>query len=209
VDAKEILARLAQLKEKLNPDKIELDNKKILLILLACGFIIYLELAFLLRGQLEGIGRVGPKIKRLSSDIAGLDNDLNNIQALKKKQDANKQKALQEAKRVISDDQIAALLDEISDVAEKNEVRIAQIRPLRQPLPQAAIGKGAAPAAARFSALLISMDLSADYHRLGRFINDLENGPTFLVVESLKISANPANYLKQSAQLAVRTYVKK
>ena len=209
MDAKGILAKLAQLKERLNPDKIELDNKKILLIALACAVIIYLELAFLLQGQFAGIKKVAGKIKKVGADIASLDKDLGNIQALQKKQDATKQKALQEAKRVITDDRVASLLDEISDLAEKNEVRIAQIRPLRQPLPQAAIGKGTAPAVARFSALLISIDLYADYHRLGRFINDLENGSTFLVVESLKISANPANYLKQSAQLGVRTYVKK
>jgi Tfp pilus assembly protein PilO len=209
VDAKEILAKLAQLKERLNPDKIELDNKKILLIALACVVIIYLELAFLLQGQFAGIKNVAGKIKKVGADIASLDKDLGDIQALKKKQDATKQKALQEAKRIILDDQVASLLDEISDLAQKNEVRIAQIRPLRQQLQQAAPGKGAVPAAPKFSVLLISMELSADYHHLGKFINDLENGATFIVVDSLKISANPADYLKQQAQLAVRTYVKK
>ena len=53
------------------------------------------------------------------------------------------------------------------------------------------------------------MDLSAGYHQLGKFINELENAQVFVIVQELKIEPQPGNYLKQKAALTLKTYVKK
>jgi len=59
------------------------------------------------------------------------------------------------------------------------------------------------------STFLISIELSSDYHSLGRFINELENSDVLLAVLSLKMISQPLNYFKQRVNLVLVTYVKK
>lgn len=193
--------KILALKDKIEV-KIGTDKKKIYLILFACLVFVYLDSSLIMKLQVKGIKSAGPRIIKLKQDLNNLVKDLARMQELKSKQgQKNKQVSLQ-LKKIIPEDQIAQLLQDISGIANKNEVKILQIKPS----PQSAVLAGAL---GKYSPLLVALDLSCEYHKLGHFIDDLQDGQIFVEVESINIESRPGDYFKQNVNLVLRTYVKK
>lgn len=55
----------------------------------------------------------------------------------------------------------------------------------------------------------IKLEVLSDYHHCGSFVNDLENAQELIVVEEIRIAANPDDTLRQRVALMLKTYVKK
>lgn len=188
-------------------NKLLLDNKKICLIILAFLLIVvFLDIRFLLALQLKALGSLNPKITRLKQDLDNLAKDLARIQELKNRHPQIKQKEFLQAKQIIPEGQITYILQQVSDIAKKNAVKIIQMNPVKQL--QAAKSENSS-LIERFIPLSLNLDLVCDYHHLGKFINDLEKGEIFMAVLDIKITAVPKDYLKQKASLALKTYVRK
>lgn len=196
---------MTDLSAKLGLDN--LDSKKIILIIITCLIITYLDFNFFMAFQLKMLKNLNPRIIKVKADLSQLDKESANMQDLKSKQVSPGAAPSSEIKKVISEEDTPSLLKAISDAANINDVRITQMKPLK-----AAEGKDAkAPAdTGKLTPLLITLDLTGAYHHLGRFINDLENVEIFIAVENLKITPQgSADYLKQKAGLVLKTYVKK
>jgi Tfp pilus assembly protein PilO len=116
-------------------------------------------------------------------------------------------KAALKEKRIITEAQFASLLQDISKIANNNEVKILQLKPFRQSLPANQDAK--VKALGSFTPFLISLDLSSGYHNLGKFINGLENLESFVKVQEIKIEPFEDTYLNQKVNLVFVTYVKK
>ncbi len=194
---------MINLLNKLN--ELKLDNKKIFLIVLACLLILYIDFTFIIKLQLQGIRTLTPKVIKMKKDIDNLAKDLSSMQDLERK--AGKDKAQIESlrpKEIISEDKILLLLQEISDLANKNQVKIMQINTSRdKKAPEEII------AGERLSPIIITLDLTCGYHSLGTFINALENARQFIDVQDMKIIRDPRNYLLLNANLILKTYAKK
>jgi len=194
---------MINLLNKLN--ELKLDNKKIFLIVLACLLILYIDFTFIIKLQLQGIRTLTPKVIKMKKDIDNLAKDLSSMQDLERK--AGKDKAQIESlrpKEIISEDKILLLLQEISDLANKNKVKIMQINTSRdKKAPEEII------AGERLSPIIITLDLTCGYHSLGTFINALENARQFIDVQDMKIIRDPRNYLLLNANLILKTYAKK
>ena len=63
--------------------------------------------------------------------------------------------------------------------------------------------------AVKFSPFLINLDLIAEYHNFGKFINTLENNEFLIVIESFKIEAQAKDPLRQKITVTLKTYVEK
>ena len=126
------------------------------------------------------------------------------MRALKNKQSLAEQKAVVKSTQIISEGQIVDLLQEISDLANKNDIKIAQIRPSRE-----AAGQKQPYGTDKYIPLFINLEMTCDYHSLGRFINALENARILMVVQEFKIQTQSADYMKQKVTLVLRTYVTK
>ncbi len=194
---------MINLLNKLN--ELKLDNKKIFLIVLACLLILYIDFTFIIKLQLQGIRTLTPKVIKMKKDIDNLAKDLSSMQDLERK--AGRDKAQIESlrpKEIISEDKILLLLQEISDLANKNKVKIMQINtPRDKKAPEEII------AGERLSPIIITLDLTCGYHSLGTFINALENARQFIDVQDMKIIRDPRNYLLLNANLILKTYAKK
>lgn len=183
-----------------------MDKKKIALVALACVVVLYLDFNFILQAQLGGAKRAEPQIAKLKKDLGDLAKDLARMEDLKKKQAVVEQTGAQ-GKKAISEEQIAEALQQISLLANKSNVKIAQIKPLKEP-PGTKQDKSAPPVGG-LKPLSISLDLTCGYHHLGQFINDLENAEIFIAVQEMKITAQPKDYLQQKVNLVLKTYVKR
>jgi len=64
------------------------------------------------------------------------------------------------------------------------------------------------PQAPAFIPVKITLDLTCTYHRLGAFINELENSKDFIAVEEVRIISDPANNYQEKVNLVLKTYAK-
>lgn len=183
------------------PAALRLDRKKILLVSIAALLIIYLDFSFILKAQLNRVKSLRPKITKLKKDIAAFDKDSAAIKNLAGKQ-VNAPKRNRE---VISEGELPLLIEELSGIANKNNVKIMQINTAKDI--KTKDEKKAQPA--DFSPRYITLDLTCTYHNLGSFINDLENLDKFVALQEIKIGRDVKDYLKENANLVLRTYVKK
>jgi len=186
-------------------DKLKLDNKKIFAIILASLVLIYLDFTFLINLQLKAIRKVTPKITKIKADLDALTKNVGGIDDFKNSQIEVRQKLLAKTKKTISEGEIAWILQDVSELANKNNVKITQMKPVKEPEAK----QGKAPLKPKLSPLLITIDLSCGYHDLGRFINSLENAQTFFAVQGVKITPGQNDYLKQKVNLVLKAYVKK
>jgi len=184
---------------------LELDRKKLILVVLAFIMFIYVDFAFLIGKQWQNIQTLQPKIAKLTKDIDTLTKDLERVKLLKNKQVETNQKIISKAKKSISEAEIISLLKSVSALAKKDGVQIIQIRSSKD----AQFGQEKIAPTDKFIPIYIILDLITDYHRLGNFMNNLEDSQTFIAVQSFKIDSNQTDYMKQSINLVLKTYVTK
>lgn len=180
---------------------MKLDNKKIFLIVLIAVSILYIDYSFIIRMQLNNIKSLKSRIIKLKQDINTLNKQLADIDNLKIK--LGQSKAAK--KQIISEGELPTLLEDIANIANKNNIRITQIKPSKE---IKAKGEKVLPST-ELTVIYIILDLSGSYHNFGNFINELENADKFIAVENIKIARDTKDYLRQNVNLLLRTYVKK
>lgn len=199
----ELLGKLIPLKAL---ETLELDNKKIFLILVICIIFLYLDFSFIFKSQLGALKITEPKIAALKRDLGNFKKDMLKMDELKKKQIEPAQKSAEKLKKIISSEQLAGLLQDLSDIANKNDIKIEQIKPSKNSqIPQ----KDKIAGIDKLQPVLITLDLTGDYHHFGKFLNDIEGAQVFIAVQNMKISSGAGEYFKQKVNLVLRTYVKK
>lgn len=178
-------------------EKLELDKKTMALIVFIFLLLFYIDFNFAVKLQLKGIKTLTPKIIKLKKDLNSLAKDLTVMQDLKNKQMEVRQSGTFQAKKIITREQIPQLLEDISDIANRNQVKINKIN------------KVSPSKESKSEEEKIALDLVCDYHHLGSFINALENAEKFISIEEIKITPNTSDYFQQNIKLVLKTYVKK
>ena len=187
-------------------DKLHIDDRKFsLIIVLILTLVVYLDVRFLMRGQLESLRKLEPEKVRLKTELEFLNKNLAIMQNMKGKQDSSQELLRAKAKKLVSEEEIHALYQDISVLAKKNDVRIVLMKPTRE-----SSGSRAQKVVTseKFTPLLLSLDLVGDYRHLTAFINDLENAETFLMVHKIRISPQE-NSFRQKVDLVLKTYLGK
>ncbi len=180
-------------------NKIQLDKKKLILIGLICVIVIYIDYSFILKPQVSGIASAKNKIKKITADLDAFNKEASGIAVLKD----GEGRGSSAKKELIAQDQLPQLLEEISLSANKNNVRIMQITPIKD------VKQSSSTASASSNAVTIKLELITGYHDLASFINELENSTKFLMLDGLKIKREPSAVSKETVSLELKTYVKK
>lgn len=179
-----------------------LDKQKLILVILICVVVAYVDLAFVITAQFKSIKVTGQKIAKLNKDINMFSKE---FAAMQKTEAEQSKKPTSKAKTIIAEKDFSSLLETISNIANKANVRIMQIKPERD-LKDKDNKTSVAP---NMTAFLINLDLLCGYHSLGKFINGIENSDTFMAIEQLRISANSKDAIQQNVNLVIRTYAQK
>lgn len=181
-------------------DKLGRENKRLALIIMVSVVVLYIDYSFIIRLQLASIRSTSTKSIKLSKDLNALNKDL----ALMQKSQQEAQKSGKKTKKIISEGELTALLQDIFKLANKDNVKINQIKPVRdQKAKEEAFGS------LKAIPITLVLDISSVYHEFGSFINDLENAEQFLAVQELRILRTKEDYLRQYVSLKLKTYVKK
>ena len=186
--------------------KIQLDKKKIIAGAVILLFLLYIDFAFILKSQFNLWKAINPKIAQLKKDIKKLNDDLAILSTSIKGKQETQETDQRTAEKIIKEEKIPNLLEEISKIANKREVKIMQIKPLSHP-PTAK--PELTTATTKLFPVSIKLDLLGGYHQLGKFINDLENASVFMEVDTLRISSESTSIMTQQIELTLKTYVKK
>jgi len=187
----------------MNLANMQLNKQKKILIVVFFLLITYVDLSYILKAQRAGLRSLGPKITKLNTDLANLNRGLENMRLAKTAPGLAKPKKVVSSSKILRENQISELLQEISSAANKFDVVITQIRPSRP------VQKDKKALPDKFSPMLINLDLVSDYHNLGRFIQSLESSAVFMGVQEMKISTQLPDYMKQKVTLVLKTYVTK
>lgn len=180
-----------------NINKITQDRNKLILAVLAVVIILYLDFSFVLMSQIRALKAISPNIARLSSGLKNLNADLEIMQ----KQTGS---VVSQIKKIASSDQISWVIEEISRLANQEEVEIYQVRPVRQGVNKRAPGKSVAK---EYDFVMIDLELSAGYHQLGKFLAELENHSLLLGVEELDIEYSEEGPFEHKIKLRLKAYV--
>ena len=181
--------------------KITEDKKKLTGAIVVIVAVLFIDFSFILGAQMRLLATLSPKITKLRQDLKNLNSDLIKMQ----RKDSGL--ATSGGKRIIQADEISWVIEEISRLADQNEVKISQIKPGRETLK-----KETSPSPSRreeYSSTLVDLDVSAGYHQLARFLADLENHPVCLEVEELNIEHNEKNPFEHNVDLSLKIYVSK
>jgi len=183
---------------------VQLNKQKKILIVIFLVLIAYGDISYVLKAQRAGLSGLDSKISRLNTGLANLNQGLEHMRLSKLKPDLAAQKKVIRPSRILRESQASELLQEISTAANKFDIKIAQMRTIRQAQKEKpAIGQE------KLTLMLINLEMICDYHNLGRFIQALENSPVFMGVEELEILTQLPDYMKQKVTLVLKTYVTK
>ncbi len=183
-------------------DKIK-DKKKLVMIIFIASVVIYLDFKFVLGPQLGIIGNIGPHIKQLRQDIQSVKRDLAIFNDLNNRWESLKKKTASYANLIISPDYIPGLLQEISNFARSLDIKIMQIRAIRNQAekPVAEIEQS------QYYSLAISLEIRASYQSLVAFLNKLETAPRFMRVVTCDITPNSEGHSRHQIKLTLETYI--
>lgn len=193
---------------------LKLDNQKIILILVFCVIAAILDYNFLLKNQILSVNKIGPDIEKKTKELVVLEQNLVKMRQAKEKQVKEMQSAQKSMKEPVSEAGVLALLENVSELCNKHKVEVLSLKPYKEPplpAPKQEKGKPAVPPTpeSRFTRLSISLELSCNYHDLGKLISELESGKALISVQSVKISADQKDLNAQKVMLVLMAYLKK
>lgn len=178
---------------------IRLDKKKLITVALVFVALSYVDFSFILKAQAKALTASKAKVAKLQSDLLAVKRDMAAMQ-----QSEAKDKDQSKARKVVSEGELLSLLEQVSQIAKNNAVRVTQINPLKS---SRAPVKAGQPLSV-FQAVLIKLDLNCGYHSLGAFINDLENNEYVVSTEDIRITPDFSAGPRERVLLTLKTYVK-
>ena len=179
---------------------IRSDKQKLIAVALAFAVLSYVDFSFILKAQTKALTAAKAKAAKLQSDLLTVRRDLSAMQ-----QNEAKGKDQSKARKVVSEGELLSLLEQVSQIAKNNGVRVSQINPLKTSRPPVKAGQQQSV----FQPVLIKLDLNCSYHSLGAFINDLENNEYVVSTEDARILPDfSGGVQKESVALTLKTYVK-
>ena len=181
---------------------IDLKNTRqmALIILFISIGAIYLYVNFLLLPQIYGVAKIYGKTSKISIDVKDAQRDISEVDNLRK-QAASYRGKIEEYERMLpAGQEIPKLLEDLSDMAKKSNVKIIGITPLQ-------VKQQSQDSEAIYQEIPILISARSGYHELGKFLSDLENADRFMKVADIKIKENSTTPKRHDVELLVLTYV--
>jgi Tfp pilus assembly protein PilO len=191
-------------KIKLYYNKLNLKNKDMILISALAVIFLTVDYNLVLNNQFKLLANLNTKIKDYKSKSLLAKDFSRKVESFNSRRLSLKSKSEQLAKEIVPEEDVSLLIENISTIANKEFVKISQIRPQIE-------GKSQKLSTQEFnfSLLNINIEASAGYHQLGKFLNKLEKSNSFISVRELGITQEPSSNLRHSVRLVLATFIKK
>lgn len=154
---------------------------------------------FILKPQAMGIISVIGKLAKVSGDLRVATADISRIESMKKAVADYSKKVAQYERSLPTEEGIPALLEGLSDMANKANMRIVGITPIDKKENKAEVRV--------YREIPIAISAKSGYHELGEFLSELENNDRFMKVTDMQIKSDSTSLKKHNVELIVVTYV--
>ena len=169
------------------------------------GFILILifmaDYFLLLKPQLGTLAKINPEIKILSDNLKSTKNDIARITQYKDQVKEAKDGLDKLRLQVRTKHEVPFIIEKISRLAHKNDVKIDQIMP--NPLEEKVLLQDTERA---YYDLPIIIEARSGHHDFGRFINELEKDETFFKIDEFTVAAMTGSRLN-AVKLTLKTIV--
>lgn len=173
------------------------EREKQLIIGFVVVLVVVLDYMLFLAPVLGTFSKVPPKLGPLREEVRGLVEDAQSKDEIRVKWEQAKRLIELRGKALIAPDETPALLENLSQQAQRSGVKIVSLQPL-----DSARGSGKST----FTPLPISMKAMAGAHEFGAFLSSLETGSTLFCVKDLRINSNSADDRKHQIELSMEAY---
>lgn len=161
---------------------INLKDRKTVLLFGGVALLIYLDISFVLKPQIISLNKINSKMKDLHQRLSLISRDI--LRESEMKDRLEKLREELKKTRVMFEEEISDVINEISKIANRTNVKIKKIslsKDLEVLLLDSPMGK--------FYPLTILLEILAGYHHLGRFLDLLESDERFLKIEEINITS--------------------
>ncbi len=149
-----------------------------------------LDYLILMGPQLSALMKISPQIKILSQNIGQTKNDVQRLDFYKSEVERLKGDIEALSQKVKSREDVASILEDISNVANINGVKIDHIMPETEE-EELLLEKGKQ----KYYALPIRVEARSSYHDFGRFFNQIEKNSDYLYMEIFDIASQEESRL--------------
>lgn len=173
---------------------------------LICAIILIGYFLLFLNPMLSKLSDLSRKVSKLESDINIADLAIGSMPKMEKEIEDLKSKAMSYSNKLPREEELPALLENLSAMARNTDVKITKISPLKA-------GESAAdPKAAKnniYEEKSILINAQCGYHQLGTFISELEDAERFMEISDITIESVKTTPKRHNVQLTVKTFVLK
>ncbi len=174
-------------------------REKLMVLVFGGIFIFTVDYFIWLAPVVNVLTKTMPILSSLNEELDTLKSDKKAAPEIKKKWDNIQNELIEKEKGFQGTDQLPALLENLSKLANEAGVRITSVKPVGDSVP---VGNKL------YFSVPLQMNASAGGHELGAFLSKLETDQIFYKVTDLKISQNPTNPRKHSIEMMLETYRK-
>jgi len=181
---------------------IKEKDKKIVFVTLFVIFIV-LDMAMLLGWQYRLFSKNSETLTKKKQAMANMERDISNLDRIKKEAGDIEKKTGDLCLSIKEGENVSALIEDISKLANNSGVKITQIKPVMDDVNFATVDIKDV----RLHEIEIQIVGQSGFHQLGDFISKVESAENFFRVVSLSIDPNDKDYNVQNIKLSLRTYI--
>jgi len=182
--------------------KLTKENRQQFLILGIAVLFVLFDFVLLLKPQVSNLIKLNSKRSKIKKDVYLAKTQIAQMGKLKEKYAFLKDSIASGQKWFISDAEIPSMLENISSLANNNQLKLMQIKPMYKK-PESD------KQAEEYYPLSVYIIAQGGYHQLGRFINRLENNKIFIKLNELDILPDQRNYLTHNIKLILNIFLLK
>ena len=181
-------------------DLAKTDKEKTMLAVIAAVILIVVYFNFLVRPAASSLVKIVPKVSSLRKDIVSAKGLISN-RGVTEKMRQELSKKLEGLEKIFPRErEIPRLLESLSKIAGDSGVKILAIKPV------AAVQGQDAKDSEIYLTIPIEIEARSGYHELGRFLEKLERGERFIMIDNIEINANPESIHSHDVRLIAVTY---
>lgn len=178
------------------------EKKEIIKPLAIIAIILIFDLVFILRGQIVFLTKVVPMAGELKKKVVTARKDIASKDNLARRHKELNEKIVKYEKKIINEEEVPLFLSEISQIAKVSGVKLMQIRPLALNKEDVTDRQGRT-----YSRRAINLDLKCGYHRLGKFVSNLEASDRYIKVLSFEATSVNEPPFEYPIKMMIETYV--
>ena len=155
-----------------------------------------------LQFQMRSLNSLNPKITSLSQELQATKNNIQRLPQFQQERDRLKAQLDKTNRKIRTKEEVPVLLENVSLIANRNGVRIEQVRPDRaidKPILTNEDGQ--------YFSMPVVVEAASGYHHFGSFLNQLETEGDLVTIPEFVITASDKDTQRQRINLTINAIV--